>query len=144
MKKIKLTDGTIFDLVNAVESTDYAEGKTRQVMHLEFPETYTAEQLAASFGNEDAAKELTIGGDAEDGSAEWYTPVHKYYNILLGCGYESVEVGTDPDTAAPQFERKLMVRLGKRTPEEIEIYDLRHNVVDLETAIAELAFGGEL
>lgn len=143
MKKIRLVDGTMYDLTNAVEATEYAAGKTRQVLSLELPETYTAEQLAAVFGDEDNAATLVIGGETEDGTVEWYSPAHRYYNILLACGYESVEVGTHPETAAPQYERKLTVRLGKRTPEEIEIYDLRHNVIDLEAAIAELAYGGE-
>ncbi len=143
MKKIRLLDGTIYDLVNAAEDSTYVAGKTRQVLSLELPETYTVEQLAVVFGDEDNAATLVIGGETEDGTVEWYSPAHRYYNILLACGYESVEVGTHPETAAPQYERKLMVRLGKRTPEEIEIYDLRHNLADLEAAITELVFGGE-
>ena len=143
MKKIRLLDDTIYDLVNAAEDSTYAAGKTRQVLSLELPETYTVEQLAAVFGDEDNAATLVIGGEIEEGTVEWYSPAHQYYNILLACGYESVEVGTDPDTAAPQYERKLIVRLGKRTPEEIEIYNLRHNLADLEAAITELVFGGE-
>ena len=136
MKKIRLVDGMTYDLVNAIEESTYAAGKTRQVLSLELPETCTVEQLAATFGDEDNVATLVIGGEAEEGTVEWYSPAHRYYNILLACGYES-------ETAAPQYERKLMVRLGKRTPEEIEIYDLRHSVIDLEAAVAEMAFGGE-
>ena len=77
MKKIRLVDGTMYDLVNAVEDSTYAAGKTRQVLSLELPETYTVEQLAAAFGDEDNVVTLVIGGETEDGAAEWYSPAHR-------------------------------------------------------------------
>ena len=138
MIQLKFLDESVLDLINANISTEFIEGKTRSILELEFPSSYSMEELKTFFTDRHNCTVLTIGSEGQ-----WYEPTHDYYTILSFCGYMSVKTETDESTGKELFENKLLVKLGKLTPEEIEIDQLKRDIFDLESAVSDLAFGGE-
>ena len=112
MLKMTLQDGTSLPYTEAVEAEEYWNGASRRTL------TITAQAGAASLDaltaalREENLAQVTLSSDDAAAPA---VNVYNGYVLVLACGLQSVQTAAETADTQAAYEKRLVLRLGKRT-----------------------------